>query len=251
MTRTLAIIAAVFSILGNTLHANPRTCRIVFPERPQDAPKITYLFDGKNSQKVTLPSMNLSEVIELPNGPLTLVMSATEITDPEVIPPKAPRLSIPEKIMDFYIIIVPDPKNQELPIKMNLVDTGAIKLKPGQTLWYNFTEHRIAAKLGTADMLIDPMGRTISKDPTPKSDYYTARFKYQAGGKGPYEPITEQYWWHDANSRHLGFMVNTGGKLPKIYFYRDFRLPKPTKEEAKAMTDAQAEVEVEVEVETE
>jgi hypothetical protein len=24
--------------------------------------------------------------------------------------------------------------------------------------------------------------------------------------------------------RHLGFMLNTGGKLPKLYYFRDFRL---------------------------
>jgi hypothetical protein len=113
---------------------------------------------------------------------------------------------------------------------MNLVDTGTGKLKPGETLWYNLTGHRIVAKLGTAEMAVDPMGRTISKDPAPTSGYYTAKFAYQAEGKGAFAPITEQSWWHDAQSRHLGFMVNTGGKLPKIYFYRDFREPEPVEQ---------------------
>lgn len=221
-TRHFFIFAAVFSLLATSLEAK-RTCRVVYPERPQAAPKNAYLFDGKKSQSITLPSMNLSEVIELPSGEITIAMTPNEIKDPKLLSPKSPLLRIPEKIIEFYIIIIPDPTNQDMPVKMNLVDTGSGKLNPGETLWYNFTKHQIAAKLGSADMKIDPMGRTISKDPVAASGYYAAKFAYQANGKGEFAPITEQYWWHDATSRHLGFMVNTGGKLPKIYFYRDFR----------------------------
>ena len=226
IVHTIAIFAAGFSFVANTIHAKPRSCRVVFPERPQDAPKIAYLFDGSKSQSVTLPSMNLSEVIELPKGELTIAMSPNAISDPKALSSKAPLLRIPEAVMDFYVIITPDPKNQDFPVKMNLVDTGGGKLKSGETLWYNLTEHRIIAKLGGAEMSVDPNGRTISKDPVPASGYYSARFAYQAKGEGAFAPITEQNWWHDAQSKHLGFMVNSGGKLPKIYFYRDFRDPE-------------------------
>jgi hypothetical protein len=231
----IAILSAAFLISASTLHGKPRSCRLVFPERPEGAPKIAYLFDGSKSQAVSLPSMNLSEVIELPGGELAIAMLASAISDPELLPPQAPVLKIPEGVMDFYIIITPDPENKTLPIKMNLVDTGGGKLKAGETLWYNFTGHRIAAKLGSAQMTIDPQGRTISKDPMPASGYYVAQFAFQANGKGAYAPITEQSWWHDANSRHLGFMYSSGGKLPKIYFFRDFRDPEATKEEIKVV----------------
>jgi hypothetical protein len=225
MTRIITIITAGFFILASTLHAQSRTCRIVFPERPQSAPKVAFLFNGKVSQAVTLPSMNLSEVIKLPPGELTIAITANKITDPKNLLPKSPLLKIPENVGEFYIIITPDPENTVIPIKMNLVDTGAGKLKPGETLWYNLTDHRIAAKLGSAQMTVDPKGRTISKDPISPSGYYTAQFIYQANGKGEYAPITEQAWWHDTASKHLGFMVNTGGKLPRIYYFRDFRSP--------------------------
>jgi len=220
-----AILSAAFLMSVNPLHAK-RSCRIVFPERPQAAPKTAYLFDGSNSQGVTLPSMNFSEVIEFPNGDLTIAITTSAISDPELLSPRAPLLKIPEAVTDFYIVITTDPENKELPIKMNLVDTGAGKLKPGETLWYNFTGHRIVAKLGSAQMTVDPQGRTISKDPVQTSGYYVAQFAYQADGKGAFAPITEQSWWHDANSKHLGFIYNTGGKLPKIYFFRDFRDPE-------------------------
>ncbi len=233
---TIAILTTVCFLFANTLEAKSRSCRVVFPERPQDAPKNAYIFDGKESQSVTLPSMNLSEVIELPSGELTIAMISNKITDPKALPPNAPFLRIPEKLMEFYIIITSDPNNKDLPIKMNLVDTGEGKLNPGEILWYNFTKHRIAAKLGSADLIVDPGGRAISKDPTPTSGYYVAKFAYQENGKGAFAPITEQSWWHDSNSRHLGFMYNSGGKLPKIYFFRDFRDPDEEKTTGESKT---------------
>jgi hypothetical protein len=225
MIRTTSLVTVALLLTIIAVQAQSRTCRLVYPERPQSAPKVAYLFDGKTSQSVTLPSMNFSAVIELPGGDLTIAITADKITDPEALPPNSPLLKIPENIRDFYIIITPDPQNTVIPIKMNMANTGEGKLKPGETLWYNFTGHRIAAKLGSAQIIIGPNERGISKEPAATSSYYTAILRYQADGKGDYAPITEQSWWHDATSKHLGFIVNTGGKLPRIYYYRDFRLP--------------------------
>ena len=200
-----------------------RTCRIVFPERPNDAPKIVYLFDGKKNQQVFLPSMNFSKVISLPKGELTILMAKNEIIDPEILPQGAPILKIPETVGDFYILVTPDPSNKELPVKMILVNASDGKLKPGKTLWFNLTNHRILANLGKSKMMVDPKGRTITKGPTPNSGYYRAEFGYQPEANGKIHRITEQHWWHDANCRHLGFIIPSGGRLPKIFFFRDFR----------------------------
>lgn len=229
--RFLFILIA--SAIGLTYSANAeptkkptkkRTCRIVFPERPNDAPKVAYLFDGKESQQVALPSMNFSKVIALPKGELTLLMTPTAITDLENLPLSAPRLKIAEGVQDFYILVTPDPSNSTLPLRMNMVNTSNGKLKPGETLWFNLTDHRIVANLGKSKMSVKPKGRTVSKNPASKSGYYRAEFGYQRHGEGDFQRVTEQHWWHDAKSRHVGFIVNTGGRLPKIYFYRDFRL---------------------------
>jgi hypothetical protein len=201
-----------------------RTCRIIFPERPNNSPKVAYLFDGKESQRVNLPSMNFSKVIALPKGELTLLLTPTEITDLENLPLNAPRLRIPEEVKGFYILMSPDASNKLLPLRMNLVNTSDGKLKNGETLWFNLTEHRIVAKLGESKMSVTPKSTTVTKDPASVSGYYTAQFAYQPEAKGEFYRITEQNWWHDAESKHVGFIVNTGGRLPKIYFYRDFRL---------------------------
>ncbi|MEY3395945.1 MAG: hypothetical protein RL346_2182 [Verrucomicrobiota bacterium] len=226
MNQLPAILGFLMGFLLTAHPAAARTCRIVFPERPQSAPKVAFLYDGKKNHAVTLPSMNLSEVVKLPKGELTIALTLTEITDSEAVPSNLPMLRIPEHVTDFYIILLPDGKNKDLPVRMNMVDTGEGKLKPGETLWYNFTGHRIIARLGRADMSVDPLGKTISRDPIETSGYYVAQFKYQADGKAPIAPITEQSWWHDAKSRHIGFIASTGGKLPKIYFFRDFRMPE-------------------------
>lgn len=226
---TITILAAGFLMLSNSLDAK-RTCRIISPERPNNAPKTAYLFDGTKSKRVALPSMNFSEVIELPAGELTLILSPRDISDPEVIPPNVARLTLSKDVTDFYILISPDPENKDFPIKMNLVDASGGKLKSGETLWYNLTEHRILAKLGNTKMSVSPKGRTISKNPAKASGYYRAEFIYQVKGKGKPARITEQSWWHDAESKHLGFILSSGGRLPKIYFFRDFRLKEGLEE---------------------
>ena len=200
-----------------------RTYRVIFPERPNSAPKIVYLFDGKKNRQVFLPSMNFSKVLSLPAGELTLLMAKNEITDLENLPKGAPTLKIPEGVRDFYILVTPDPSNKELPLRMRLVNASDGKLKPGKTLWFNLTNHRIVANLGETKMMVNPKGWTITNGPMPKSGYYRAEFGYQVEAKGKALRITEQQWWHDANSRHLGFIMSSGGRLPKIFFYRDFR----------------------------
>jgi hypothetical protein len=211
-------------LTDKTESSSKRTCRIVFPGRPNDAPKFAYIFDGRESHQVRFPSMNFSKVITLPEGKITLLLLPTTVSDPENLPTGAPQLKIKEDIRDFYILLSPDTSNSTLPIQMRLINTSDGKLKPGETLWFNLTDHTIVAKLGEKEVSLTPESETVSKDPVSSSGYYRAEFQYQPHAKGDSYRITEQHWWHDAGSRHLGFIVNTGGRLPKIYFYRDFRL---------------------------
>ena len=200
-----------------------RTCRIIFPERPNDAPKVAYLYDGEYNHRVNLPSMNFSEVIELPQGERTITIWPSKITDPENIPPEAPQLAVKAGVHDFYILISPHRANPTFPLQMRLIDISDEELKPGQTLWINQTDHQITGVLGDQAISMRPKSETVLKSPRSSSGYYRAEFSYQSVAKGEVKKITEQQWWHDANSRHLGFIADTGGRLPKIHLYRDFR----------------------------
>jgi hypothetical protein len=218
----LALAMSLASSL-NTEASDIRVCRIIFPERPKDAPKFAYLFDGETSQRVTLPSMNFSGIIELSPGNLNLQLTADKIHDIKEIPAGSPALEIADDIKDFYILVTADPSNALLPLRMELVAMGGGAFEVGQTLWCNLTDHAIQAKLGELDFAVAPKSREVSSSPLSESGYYRAEFKYQPGARGEFLKITEQQWWHDVGSRHLGFIVDSGGELPKIYFYRDFR----------------------------
>jgi len=218
----------------NCIHAQDapeRTCRIVFLDRPAAAPKTLYLFDGTTSQIVELPSMNLSPLYKLAAGAIPLKLLTAQADNPKEVPPDAPSVEIPPDYTDFFLLVFSDPNNKIAPVKLEAVNLESESFKIGQTLWVNRTDKTIEGKLGEQILSLQPVSSKIVDAPAsdkgvPTSGYYSASFTYQVEEKGVFEPITEQQWWHDANSRHLGFIVDSGGKLPKIYFYRDFRNPQ-------------------------
>lgn len=201
-----------------------RTCRIIFPERLNDSPKFAHLYDGKSSQLVELPTMNFSPVISLAGGEITLLMATEPVTDPKKLPATTPKLIIPEDADDFYILVTPDTENLTLPLKMEIIILREADHKFGETLWINKTKHQISANLGESKITVAPESETISKVPLEKNGYYRAEFTYQINGEGDFKKITEQQWWHDAKSRHLGYVVDSGNTLPKIMIFRDFRI---------------------------
>lgn len=207
-----------------------RTCRLVFPEKPGDSPRFVYLYDGKDSHRVYLSAVNFSDVVKIKSGDISLIMASEAISDPENIPPEYPRILIPEQVKNFYVFLSADKKNPVMPISMNLVNLDTGKFQLGNTLWYNFTNHRIAAKLGESKMTVGARKSTISTGPLAENGYYRAEFIFQPDSTGDFRNITEQQWWFDADSRYVGFIVDRGVRLPGIYFFRDFRNPEPTQE---------------------
>ena len=63
----------------------------------------------------------------------------------------------------------------------------------------------------------------VADAPILANGHYRVDISYQKHGEGDFVPLTQQQWWHDAESRHLGFVANRGGRLPRLYLYRDFR----------------------------
>jgi hypothetical protein len=209
-----------------------RTCRILFIDRPANAPKTLHLFDGTGSQEVELPSMNLSPLYKLATGDIRLKLLTSKVDDPKEISPDAPSVDIPAKYTDFFLIVYHDPENNITPVKLKAFNMASDDFKIGHTLWINDTDNTIEAKLGQQALSLGPHDKknmaSPSGDTSPQvSGYFHVSFTYQADKNGPFAPITEQQWWHDANSRHIGFITKSGGKLPKIHFFRDFRDSEP------------------------
>jgi hypothetical protein len=111
-----------------------------------------------------------------------------------------------------------------------LVDASDGSLRTGQTQWINFTKYRIKAQLGKEPLMVPARAKVISDAPLRDSGYYKAAFLYQPNSKSEFLPVMKKSWWFDATSKNLGFIINTGNKLPKIFMFRDRPVPKPAKD---------------------
>ena len=212
----------------------PRTCRVLYVEKPAKAPDEAFLYDGTESKKVILPKLNLSEVIDLPPGDITIGFSKRAIGEEEILPAGAPRAKIPEAYSDVYLLLFPDPTNEYLPFKINVVNIAGVKLKKGHTLWINTSKFQIAGQTGNTEFIIPASKLKITEPPLRDHGFYLAKFLYRTDPKAKFLPVMRKNWWFDANSRHLGFIVDTGAKMPRIYTMRDRRPPKPVAPEGAA-----------------
>lgn len=218
----LCLLLVPFSLFAQQ-EEQKRTCRIIYLMRDGDDPTEAFLFDGNMSHKVQLPSLNFSEVIELPSGKITVGMSSESVDATEGFPDGAPTVTIPEQVTDVYLLLHKDPENKVFPIKMRTLNIDDKNLKPGHTLWINLSSHTVATQMGEEKTVIPPSKISISKPPLKASGYYMAQFMYQKNSEGKFHPVMRKSWWFDATSKNLGFIVDTGGRIPKIFTVRDHR----------------------------
>lgn len=205
-----------------------RTVRILYINAPQTAPKTAHLHDGKSSQEVELPRMNLSAIYKVPSGPLNLRLLDKVIEDPEQIPANAPTALIPETMGDAYLICFSDPENSVIPIRMEVMDAGHEKFREGMMLWFNFTPHVIGGMLGKQKIQLKPHERLLVNAPVDETDSYPVVLLHLVKGEDEVFPICETRWMHDPKTRQLVFVyTETGRRLPRIVGISDFRPPTP------------------------
>jgi len=205
--------------------ASKKTCRILFLERPANAPAKLQLFDGTTSREVELPGLNFSPVYELPPGMLNLTLLPSPPKDAEKLPYGAPTTRVPENISDFYLIVTSDPKNKVAPVRIKVIDAGQSAFRDGQMLWYNLTDLAIAGKLGTEKIVIKPQSKIIMNAPVNGSEDYPVSLGYRGMENGLFYPICETRWIHNPKSRSLGFLFMQAGssRTPRVQVFPDFR----------------------------
>lgn len=229
----------LLSLAAQAADEGSRTCRILFLDGTDDGPEKLQLFDGTSSQEVELTRMGFSPTYKIIPGDLTLTLlpkpPAPPATagDPPVIPPDAPKAALAAAISDFYLIISSDPSNKIAPVKIQVVNASAGNFKPGQQLWFNLTGNTIGGAIGSQKLSIKPNSRIILDAPANKQEDYHVNIQFLPPGKQRVEPLCETNWTHDPRSRSVYFVVNTGGILPRIFGFPDFRQPqKKAKEDA-------------------
>lgn len=222
----------LLSLAAQAADQGSRTCRILFLNGPDDGPAKLQLFDGTSSQEVELTRMSFSPTYKIAPGELTLALfpkppaPPETADDPPVIPPDAPKATLAAAISDFYLIASSDPSNKVAPVKIQIINASIENFKPGQMLWFNLTENTIRGVVGSQNLLINPNSRTILDPPAAKQEDYHVNLQFLPAGKQRAEPLCETNWSQDFHSRSVYFVVNTGGILPRILGFPDFRQPQ-------------------------
>lgn len=222
----------LLSLAAQAADTGPRTCRILFLNGPDDGPEKLHLCDGTSSQEVELTRMGFSPTYKIIPGALTLALlpkppvPSPTAGEPPVIPPGAPKATLAATITDFYLIVSSDPANQVAPVKIQVVNASAEDFKLGQMLWFNLTENQIGGAVGSRKLLIKPNSRIILDAPASKQEDYHVNIQFIPPGKQRAEPLCETNWSHDPRSRSVYFVVSTGGILPRILGFPDFRHPE-------------------------
>ena len=210
--------------------APKHTCRILFLDGPDNAPEKLQLFDGTKSREVDLPRMNFSKVYQLPAGPLELRLLPAPPADPAKLPPGAPTAAVAGDIADFYLLVTSDPANTVAPVRMQVINAGADKLKPGQMLWFNLTRNPVAGTLGSEKLTIQPGTRATLNAPATGNQDYQVNLSFRIPGNPRIYPLCETKWRHDPRSRSVAFIITEqGSRSPRVLVFPDYREPPPAK----------------------
>lgn len=204
--------------------APDHTCRILFLDRPADAPKTLHLFDGESSREVELPGMNLSPVYKLRPGTLELRLLPSPVTDPKTVSPDAPSVVVPAAYTDFYLLVAMDRENKIVPVQMTVVNANNDRLSRGQMLWFNLTDKAIAGKVGREKLALSPGARAVIKEPRSGKGDYPVDLYFLIKGDDFVHPLCETQWRHDPRSRSLVFIIpEKNRRVPRVFAFSDFR----------------------------
>lgn len=232
--RILLLLLAFLSAVAAAPSGKPRTCRILFLAAPDDAPEKLNLFDGKVSQEVELPRMNLSPVYQLPAGALTIRMLPAPAGDPKQVDARAPSARIAEEITDCYLLVNPDPKNPVAPVAIQVINANPDKLRKGQMLWFNLTPNKVGGQLGSRQLAMEPNSRAVVDSPAAGNEGYQVNLSFRIPGDERLFPLCETKWTHDPASRTIFFILShAGSRTPRVMGFPDSRVEeKPDGETA-------------------
>ena len=204
--------------------AAKHTCRILFFDGPESAPEKLQLFDGAGCREVDLPRMNFSKVYDLPPGALQLSLLPAPPADPTKLPPGAPSVAVAEDVTDFYLLVTSDPANTVAPVRMQIINAGADRLRAGQMLWFNLTKSTVGGTVGSEKLVIQPNSRVTLNPPANANKDFPVNLSFRVLGDERLYPLCETNWRHDPRSRSVVFInADPAGRSPRVMAFADYR----------------------------
>ena len=224
MLKLLPLVLPCLLAAATMTEASSRTCRILFLEGPDGPPDTLHLFDGTASREVDLPRMNFSRVYTLPAGPLTLRLLPSPPAAPDQIPTGAPSVTVAEEMTDFYLLVTNDPANRVAPVRMQVINAGADRLKPGQMLWFNLTPNAVGGTVGSQQLALRAGTRTTLDSPAQGATSFPVNLTFRMPDNEALYPLCETQWLHDPRSRSVVFVINSPGiRTPRVLSFPDYR----------------------------
>jgi hypothetical protein len=226
-------ITLLVLFLAPFLHAQERerTCRTLFLNGSEQYAGDYYLFDGLRSQKIELPRLNLSPVYKVRPGNTKIWLLAAPVGKVEEIPEGTPSGVVPVEFSDFYLLIIRDPSNKTLPLRMQAVNANYERIRLGEMLWFNLTPKHLAGKIGNTSLRLQPTASAIIKEPARENVSYPVEIYFRVPNDERNHPLIESQWQHDPRSRSIVFVYDEGKRrAPRISSFSDFRIPEKKEE---------------------
>ncbi|MDB6080241.1 MAG: hypothetical protein JWO82_3988 [Akkermansiaceae bacterium] len=232
--RFLTLLLSLLPLSSFAQEAGHRTCRLLFLGERGNAPATLQLFDGKTSQLVDLPRMNLSKNYRLPPGAINVSLLTSPPAPDQPLPAGTPTVAVGEKTETFYLLLTPDATNKVIPLRMQLIDASSTGFKPGQMMWYNLTPLDVFGKLGTQQVNIKGRSKSITDAPAKGNEDYNVDLSFRMAGDPKTYPICETHWIHDPAARSVTFLFSeAGSKVPRVLSFRDNPEPPDKDKESK------------------
>lgn len=199
-----------------------RTCRILFVGDSDHVPEKPSLFDGKVSREVELPFQNLSPVYSLASGDQTLRLRIGPAGAAKNVNPDSPSVKIPKAVTDFYLVVSRELEDGVAQFKLEIFD--ASKLKKGQMLWLNRTEHFLEGQMGEQKLELAPNANKVIDAPTTKKEDYAAQISIKKSETGTLLPLMKSKWRHEPEIRTVVIVVTKpGSRFPRVTGLSDRR----------------------------
>lgn len=225
--KTLFLIAAVSLLPGLALtqeSASIRSCRIIFPLAPQDAPKSIFLIDGTQCREIELPRLNLSDPIVLPDGELTLSLSEKQLAPGDPTLKELPSVAVGTESGDVYLVATYPAGDDGKPVlHFRLVHAGSDRFTKGKMIWLNLSEATVSGQVGSQHLEIEPGKETVLGAPATDRSTYSVELSFTHPQTKGQRPLMENQWRHDPQSRVLALIIQEGGrKAPRILSFSDY-----------------------------